>query len=121
MATPTLDENKPLWGSGNQVAENLTQIRNNTTWIISQLAAQQFFVIGWNLVVNGADKSKPDNVVLTHAATSRKVRATYTYTGDDLTQMVIAFDDGGGFVNFTGGTLTITYDGNGDVTGATWA
>lgn len=120
MAAPTLVETKPLWGTGNQVAENLTQIRNNTTWLVA-MAALGNAVPPWNAVPSGANLAKPDYVELTHAIDGRKCKATLTWTGDKVTTMVLSFNDTGGYANFSYGTATITYNGSGQWTGTTWS
>ena len=119
MTAPTIDESKPVFGA-NAVDAAMTQLRDNVTWIIAQLAAQSLLVPGWNLAVNGADKSKPDSAELTYSD-GRKIKAAYSYTGDNVTTVAVTFDDGGGYAAFVKGTATIAYDSDDNVTGVTWA
>lgn len=120
MTAPTLNEAKPMWGSGNQIAENLTQIRNNTTWLVA-MAALGNPIPPWDATPYGSNLDKPDYVELVHAVDGRKVKATFTYTGDNVTGMVLAFDDTGGYANFAYGTAVITFNGSGQWTGTNWS
>jgi len=120
MAAPTLDETKPLWGSGNQVGPNLTQLRNNVTWLVAMAAINGGNVPLWDATPYGANLSKPDYVEFVHSIDGRKIKATFTYTGDIVTEIVLAFDDTGGYADFPYGTATITYNGSGEWTGTTW-
>jgi len=119
MPAPELDESQPVFGGG-PVDDAMDQLRDNVTWIIAMLAAQVFNIPPWAATPSGADLDKPDYVELVHSD-GRKIKATYSYTGDDVTGMVIAFNSGAGYANFINGTATITFNGSGQWTGTTWA
>ena len=119
MVAPTVDESEPTF-DGTAVDDAMDQTRDNYTYLLSQLAAQSYHVPPWNATPAGADLDKPDSVEMVHSD-GRKIKATYSYTGDNLTQMVIAFDDGGGYVNFVKGTGAISYNGSDQWTGTVWS
>jgi hypothetical protein len=119
MTAPTLDESKPAFG-GNPVDADLLQLRNNVTWILAMVAANNFTIPPWAATPAGADLSKPTSVELVHPD-GRKIKATFTYTGDDVTTIVFAFDDTSGYVNFANGTATLSYNASGDWTGTVWS
>jgi hypothetical protein len=120
MAAPTLDESKPTFGA-NAVDAAMTQLRSNITWLVAIGAINAMSIPPWNAVPSGANLDKPDYVELTHAVDSRKVKATFTYTGDNVTTIVLAFNSGAGYANFAYGTATIAYNGSGQWTGTTWS
>jgi len=86
---------------------------------------------GWTTTMTSTaspqDFAHPNTMILTKLdatvspSITRKFRFTYTWTGDNLTTIVCAYDDGSGYVTVTGGTLTLTYNALGDFTGATSA
>lgn len=120
MAAPAIDHAKPDFATA--VDANMDSIRDNEIWHLIAFASAAILVPGWNSVPSGADLAKPDDVVLTGPG-GRKVRITYTYTGDDVTGIDIDYDKnlGAGYEQITLGTGTITYDGSGNFSGCTWA
>lgn len=119
MTAPVLDESEPVFGAG-PVDDAMDQVRDNVTWLVA-MAALGISVPPWNATPHGADLDKPDYVEVVHAVDGRKVKATMSYTGDDLTGMVLAFDDTGGYANFAYGTATISFNGSGQWTGTVWS
>ena len=104
-----------------------------TNWYFLLLCAVNGVRIapGWTTVVTASgsplDYAHPDSMVLSKLdatvspSITRRIRFTYTWTGDNCTTIVCAYDDGSGYVTVTGGTLTLAYDGLGNFTGATSA
>jgi len=121
MPAPGIDTSKPVFG-GNAVDAELSQLRDNIVWLIIALGAAGIIVPGWDAAPNGADKSKPDDVVLTNDS-GCKIRLTYSYTGDDVTGIDVDYDKnlGSGYEQINKGTATIAYDSDGNWTGTTWA
>lgn len=89
------------------------------------------YVPGWTTTVTSAsspaDYSKPDYITLsktyTDVSPNNTVRFRYnlTWTGDNLTTIVFQYDNGTTsplFTTVTGGTMTLTYDGSGNLMGA---
>lgn len=126
-----LTENFTVPAIGNVTEDDLTQMRLN--WYVLMIAACNGSKIapGWTVVVADAsspqDFSKPDSMTLSRLDATvspnvtHQIKYTYTWTGANLTTMVVAYDNGAGFVTVTGGTMTLTYDGSGNFTGATSA
>lgn len=112
------------------LASDLQSIRDNFNFIITAAANGSIVIPGWSTTVNSTsspvDYNEPDNVTLTHTSTAspqvtRQIVIEYTWTSGNVTQMVVKFDDGTGLVTVTGGTLSLTYDGSNNFTGATSA
>ena len=120
MAAPALDLAEPTFSSAVDAAQDA--IRDNQIWIVIALGNAGIIVPGWNATPTGADLSKPDTVVMTGPG-GRKIRMTYSYTGDDVTGIVVAYDKnlGAGYETLASGTATLTYDGSGNWSGSTWA
>lgn len=120
MPAPGIDLARPDFAVA--VDANLDSIRDNVIWLVIALGNAGVVVPGWNAVPAGADLAKPDTLTLTGPG-SRKIRLTYSYTGDDVTGIVVAYDKnlGGGFENLASGTATISYDASGNFSGLTWA
>lgn len=127
----TEDFNKPALA--NAVATDLEAIRDNFAFCLVAATNGSIVIPGWQTVMASAESpenySEPDSVTLTKTDTlaspqlTRKIQVNYTWTSGNVTGMVIKFDagDGAGLVTVTGGTLTLTYDGDGNFTGATSA
>lgn len=120
MAAPTIDLAKPDFAD--PVDSTQDAIRDNQIWIVIALCNAGILVPGWNAIPTGGDLSKPDYVTLTGPG-GRKVRLTYSYTGDDVTGIDIDYDKnlGSGYEQMASGIATITYNGSGQWTGTTWA
>lgn len=120
MPAPDIDHDKPDFATA--VDANQDSIRDNEIWTIIALGCAGIIFPRWNAVPSGADLAKPDDVVLTGPG-GRKIRLTYTYTGDDVTGIVVEYDKNLGalYELLTLGTATLTYDGSGNWTGTTWA
>jgi len=124
--------NKPDFA--NAVTTDLTAF--NTNWYFLLVAAVNGSIVipGWTTTINSnsspVDYSEPDNVTLAYTDTTVSPNVThqiiieYTWTSGNVTGMVIKYDDGSSSPSLetvTGGTLTLTYDGDGNFTGATSA
>ena len=118
---------------GNVTEDDLTQMRLNWYFLLIAAANGAKVVNGWATTMASTsspqDYSKPDSMTLSKTDTTvspnvtRQLQYVYTWTGANLTTMVIKYDDGSGagLVTVTGGTITLTYDGSGNFTGATSA
>lgn len=120
MPAPVLNEAKPLFDPGEKVAENMSALRDNVTWLVA-MAALGISVPPWNATPYGSDLAEPDYVEIEHAIDGRKVKATLTWTDGSVTTMALSFDDGGGYAAFALGTASISYNASGQWTGTTWA
>ena len=120
MAAPQINLARPDFGVA--VDTNQDNIRDNTIWTVIALACSGIIFPEWNAVPSGADLAKPDDVVLTGPG-SRLIRLTYSYTGDDVTGILVEYDKtlGAGYETLVLGTATLTYDASGNWTGTTWA
>lgn len=115
------------------VSAAMLAIRDSQHFILLTAGEAANSIPGWSTVIESAsspqDFSQPTRK--THSKTdttvspevTRQFRYNYTWTGGNKTQIVYQYDDGsgGGFVTVTGGTVTLTYDGSGNFTGATSA
>lgn len=109
------------------VPTQLTQMRDNWFFLLAAAARKAKAIAGWTTVITSnsspVDYTKPDQMTLTKGIWT--IQFDYTWTGSNLTQIVVSFADGASSPNtpvtITGGTLTLTYDGNGNFTGATSA
>ena len=117
MAAPAINHDEPTFWSAVDGAQD--QIRDNIDWVVIALGNAGIIVPGWAAAPSGADPAKPSRVVLTGPG-SRKIRMTYTYTGDNVTGIDIDYDSGSGYEQVVLGTATLTYDGSGNWTGTTW-
>lgn len=117
MPAPTYDQTAPA--AANAWDDDLDQIRDNMAWLAALGAAGAIVVPNWTTTVNGADPAQPDSIELTRG--SVKIRFTYTWSTGKVTQIVVAYDRGlgAGYETMTGGTITLTYDGSDNFTGAT--
>ncbi len=77
---------------------------------------------GWALTVTNGSGSAEQPQYLTYAKGTERVRATITWNGSGyVTQAVYEYSSNSGGAYDTIGTKTITYDGNGNVTGTSWS
>lgn len=113
---------------------DLTAMRDNWFFLLISAARQAQVVPGWDTTITSnsspVDYTKPDIITLTRLDTAvspnvtKTLRYEYTYTGNNLTTIVFKFGDGVSspeLETVTGGTITLTYDGSGNFTGATSA
>ena len=121
--------------------DDLTQMRENFKWLflcvlLAGVRDQKkcLYAPGWTTTVvstsSPLDYDHPDYVTCSKTYTTVSPNETWTYrfnltwTGDNLTTIVCKFSDGTTsplFTTVTGGTITCTYDGSGNLTGATTA
>ena len=117
-----------------QVTEDdLTQMRANWNYLALAAGKSALVLPGWTTTITSSSSPQnfalPDYMVIAKTYTTVSPNITvqykyiYTWTGSNLTTIVYQFDDGGGggFVTVTGGTITQTFDGLGNLTGATSA
>ena len=118
----------------NAVEVDLGAMQTNWYWLLVAAVNGSVVAPGWTTTINSTsspvDYSEPDNLTLTYLDTSQSPNVTrqivieYTWTGGNVTQMVIKYGDGTSspaLETVSGGTMTLTYDGSGNFTGATTA
>jgi len=129
-----LTENFNIISLPETISDAFEALQANFFFLALAQAEASRLLPGWDTTVTSnsspADYSKPDVVTLTRTyttespAVTRAIQIEYTYTGDNATTIVYKFGDGSSspeLVTVTGGTLTLTYDGSGNLTGATSA
>ena len=133
MTTITQQFNEPDFASA--VSDSLSAVRDN--WYYLMIAAVNGAVVapGWTTTISSTSSpvnyGQPDALTLTYLDTAvspnvtRTIKVAYTWDGSgNVSGMVISYGDGTSspeLVTVTGGTITLTYDGSGNFTGATSA
>ena len=120
---------------------DLAQMRENYKWLFlcSILAGVRdqkkcIYAPGWSTTITSnsspEDFTYPDRIELSKTYTTVSPNETWTYrfdltwTGTNLTTIVCSFSDGSTsplFTTVTGGTITCTYDGSGNLKSASTA
>lgn len=121
MAYTGLDLTKPD-GAAQHGAEVLQSVRDNQRALRDMIVAG--FAAGWAMSLSGGTAGQPAQVL--KSAGTERLRATLTWgsTGGaagNVTQAVYAYSANGGGSYDTVGTLSISYDTAGLVTGTTWS
>ena len=110
---------------------DLAGIRSNFAFLLVAAVNGSIVIPGWTTTVNSTSSpqnfAEPNSIVLTNTDTSspqiiRTIYLNYTWTSGQVTQMIVQYDDGvssPSLATLTGGTISITYDGAGNFTGAT--
>ena len=118
------DFTKPAFA--NPVDTDLDQIRANFNFLLLAAMNGAVVVPGWTTTVNSTSSplnyAEPNSIVLTKG--TRAFYMNLTWTSGNVTQIVCRYDDGvssPSLVTVTGGTITLTYDGDNNFTGATTA
>lgn len=121
MAAPAIDRSKPVFGS-TAVDDDLDQLRDNITWLLIAASQGPAVMPGW-ATTTAYTGNQLDSLTLTENGSGAKIRVEYTWTGGVVTQQVWSYDKnlGAGWETLSAGTITLTYDGNGNFTGATSA
>ena len=117
MAAPVWDQTAP--NLANNWDDDVDQIRENFIWLMLAAAGQGYILPGWTTVVNGADKTEPDSIEMSKGSLGMKW--TFTWSNSLLVGQVWQYDSGSGYATLAGGTLTLSYDGDDNFTGATAA
>lgn len=81
------------------------------------------FAVGWNMsVVNGTGTAEEPQYLKwnNNANTNEWTREELTWTSGNVIQGVYSFSSDNEVIYDTIGTITITYDGSGNVTSTTW-
>ena len=119
MAAPAIDITAPA--AANAWDDDLDQIRDNIVILMIMAAGQGYLLPNWTTTVNGTDKSEPDSIEMTQA--SLKMKWVFTWSSGNVTAIVWQYDKGlgAGYETLTCGTLTLSYDGSNNFTGATSA
>jgi hypothetical protein len=110
------------------IADAFSALQDNFYFLALAQAKGSWLLPGWDTTVTSnsspQDFSKPDIVTLTKTYTTvspnitRTLQIEFTYTGDNPTTIVYKFGDGTSspeLVTVTGGTMTCTYDGSGNL------
>lgn len=120
----TEDFTKPAFA--NPVDTDLDQIRQNFQFLLLAAMNGAVVVPGWTTTVNTTSSplnyAEPDSIVLSKG--TRAFHMNFTWSSGNVTQIVCKYDDGvssPGLVTVAGGTITLTYDGDNNFTGATTA
>jgi len=124
--------NKPDFADG--VYSDLAAMRNNWYFLLVSAVNGSIVIPGWTttMVSNSSpvDYGEPDSIQLSKLDTAvspnvtREIHIDLTWTSGSVTGMVLKYDDGSSspsLTTLTGGTITLSYDGSGNFTGATSA
>ena len=116
------------------VSDALAALQENFYFLGLAQAQASKLLAGWDTVVTSTSSplnyALPDYMTLTKTYTdvspnvTKTIRIEYTYTGSNATTIVFKFGDGTSspeLVTVTGGTMTCTYDGSGNLITATSA
>lgn len=120
MAYTPFDNTKPD-GTVNTGPETLTAIRENLQAMSD--AVMMGVMPGWNMSVSGGTAEEPDEVVFAQAPEVIKAMLTWGSSGGSEGNVVqIVFTQSPDGVTFNAiGTVTITYDADGNATASTWS
>ena len=116
-------------------ADDLAEWRANWRWLTMVMLEAVKVAPEWSTTVTQSaspeDYSQPDHMIVSKTFTdvspnvTERFKYVYTWTSGNKTQILFQYDDGTGsspeFTTITGGTMTLTYDGSGNLTGATSA
>ena len=132
MTTITQNFGEPDFASA--VSDSLDQIRLNQWYLLIAAVNGSVVAPGWTTTIASASSpvnyGQPDSMTMTYLDTAvspnvtKTIQIAYTWTDGNVTGMVVSFGDGTSspeLVTVTGGTITLTYDGSGNFTGATTA
>ena len=132
MTTITQQFNEPDLAS--DIATQLSAVRENYWFLLIAAANGSVVAPGWATTINSAsspvDYGQPDSMTMTYLDTTvspnvtKTIQINYTWTSGSVTGMVVQFGDGTSspeLVTVDGGTITLSYDGAGNFTGATTA
>ena len=119
----------PTHGVGQKAGAGMDFIRDRFIWTLVQGVLNGAVIIAkWGAIpfsnASPQELSVSDYWIATHNSDGREIRLDITYTGDDITGLVIAYNTGvssPGMTTIDGGTITIARDGNGNITGITSA
>ena len=119
--------NKPAFA--NAVDDDLDAIRDRFQWIAAAIVANGIVLLpGWAgtpySTSSPQNLAEPNYWLLTSNGDNRELRIDLTWSSSRITQIVIKYNDGvssPGMTTLDDGTISITYDGNNNVTGYTSA
>jgi len=118
--TPNWDVPNPA----NNFRSDVNYMRENNQYMLLMGIAMgsDFMLPQWTTAWNGSDKSKPDNVTMTKGSVIMRWRYTWSAT-DRPTQIIWELDRGlgDGYEIVDGGTITPSFNGADEPTGATSA
>ena len=124
--------NEPDFASA--VDTSLSSIRDNWWFLLVAAVNGATVAPGWTTTISSTSSpvnyGEPDAMTMTYTDTAvspnvtKTIKINYTWTSGSVTGMVIQYGDGTSspeLETVTGGTITISYDGAGNFTGATSA
>ena len=118
MAAPAFLINRPDYDSTGKGVD-LDGIRDNFVWMLNQ-AVEQGYLLGWTTTT---DYTGNEINWIQITSGSVKIRREYSWSSGQIQTIVHKFDKGlgAGLETLTGGTVTFSFDANGNFTGATSA
>ena len=126
-----IDENAayPAHGVSQSIGDSLDKTRDRFAWLVSTLIANGVVLLpNWDgtpySTSSPEDLSEPNYWLFTHNSDNREIRVNLTWASGNITQVVIKYNPGTtspGMETVTGGTFTLTYDGDNNLTGFTSA
>jgi len=133
MTTLTQQFNEPDFAS--DVSTSLTAIRANFWFLLVAAANGSVVAPGWTTTIASASSpvnyGQPDSMTMTYLDTTvspnvtKTIKISYSWDVDgNVIGVVVQFGDGTSspeLVTAEGGTITLSYDGAGNFTGATTA
>ena len=121
MAYTGLDLTKPD-GATQNGTQVLQSVRDNQRALRDMIVGN--FTAGWAMAPSGGTAAQPAQILRSAGAESLRAALTWGTTGGgagNVTQAVYAYSSNSGGSYDTVGTLSITYDTSGYVTGTTWS
>lgn len=116
------------------VATAFAALQDNFYFLALSQSRSSLVIPGWDTTVNSSESplnyAQPDSITLQKTYTTespqvtRTIQISFTYTGTNPTTIVFAYGDGTtspDVTTVTGGTMTCTYDGSGNLITATAA
>ena len=121
MAYSGLDLTKPD-GATQNGTQVLQSVRDNQRALRDMIVSG--FAAGWAMTPSGGAAGQPAQILRSAGTESLRAALTWGTTGGgagNVTQAVYAYSSNSGGSYDTVGTLSITYDTSGYVTGTTWS
>lgn len=124
-----LGENATIPNWANAADSDVSAIRDRFAWVIAALIANGIVMLP-NWASTPYSTSSPQNFaepnywIMTANDDNRELRIDLTWSSSKITQVVCKYNAGvssPGMATLTGGTITVAYDGDGNVTGITSA
>ena len=113
MTAPVIDETAPEFA--NDVDNDVIQMRDNTIYLLMMAAGAGYLLPQWETTANGPNLAAPTDIEMIHAD-GRKMRFQFTWSSDRPATINYQVDKGlgAGYEEIALGTLTLSYDGDGN-------